>query len=267
MLFTLSPAKTLDFDTPSTVAKPTTPRFVTQSTQLIDLLKTQTPADISALMDLSDALAALNVSRYQRWRPRFTDKNSKPAVLAFMGDVYEGLAAASLSAEDLDYAQQHVRILSGLYGVLRPLDRMQPYRLEMGTPLANSAGKNLYAFWGDTLTDSLNLELKKQAVPVLVNLASEEYFKSVKRAKIKARVVDCVFEDSKNGQHKVISFYAKRARGLMARFAITQRIDQVEGLKAFDLEGYRFEATVSDENRLVFRRETPPLPAKGKSAQ
>jgi cytoplasmic iron level regulating protein YaaA (DUF328/UPF0246 family) len=259
MLFVLSPAKSLDYETPSKVTQPTTPQFVAQSAELIDILKTKSQAEIAALMDLSDPLAALNVARYGVWSQRFTDSNSKPAVLAFNGDVYEGLDAASLSEEDLQWAQQHLLILSGLYGVLRPLDRMQPYRLEMGTALDNARGKNLYAFWGDTLAGHINERLQSDASPVIVNLASQEYFKSVRPSAgsrwLKPRIVECVFEDWKAGQYKVISFHAKRARGLMARFAITRRLSTPQGLQDFDLEGYVHAAEASDEQRLVFRRK------------
>jgi cytoplasmic iron level regulating protein YaaA (DUF328/UPF0246 family) len=259
MLLVLSPAKSLDYETPSKVSRPTTPQFVAQSAELIDILKTKSQAEIAALMDLSDPLAALNVARYGVWSQRFTDSNSKPAVLAFNGDVYEGLDAASLSEEDLQWAQQHLLILSGLYGVLRPLDRMQPYRLEMGTALDNARGKNLYAFWGDTLAGHINERLQSDASPVIVNLASQEYFKSVRPSAgsrwLKPRIVECVFEDWKAGQYKVISFHAKRARGLMARFAITRRLSTPQGLQDFDLEGYVHAAEASDEQRLVFRRK------------
>ena len=258
MLFVISPAKTLDFDTPATTERYTLPRFTEQSAELIDILKQKTPADIASLMDLSEPLSVLNVSRYQAWRPKFTKTNSKQAVLAFMGDVYEGLDARSLDADSLDHAQARLRILSGLYGVLRPLDRMQPYRLEMGTRLAHAKGRNLYDFWGDALTESLNTELAKFAEPVLVNLASDEYFKAVKPKKLKARLVECSFEDLKNGRYKIISFYAKRARGLMARYALTKRLSQPEQLRDFDVEGYRFAPDASDENRYVFRRDAVP---------
>ncbi|MFM9916247.1 MAG: peroxide stress protein YaaA [Rhizobacter sp.] len=259
MLFLLSPAKTLDYDTPSPVEHPTTPQFVKQSAQLIGLLKTKSVADIAALMDLSDPLAALNVARYGVWSTRFTEKNSKPALLAFNGDVYEGLDAPSLGADDLDWAQQHLLILSGLYGLLRPLDRMQPYRLEMGTALENVQGRNLYAYWGDTLARHINQRLKSDPSPVIVNLASQEYFKAVRPTSnnqwLKPRVVECVFEDWKGGQYKVISFFAKRARGLMARYAIQHRLLTPHGLQAFDLEGYGYDHAASEPHRLVYRRK------------
>ena len=254
MLFLLSPAKSLDYDTPSTVARPSTPQFVERSTELIELLRPKSAAQIARLMDLSKPLAELNVARYAAWRPRFTARNSKPALLAFNGDVYEGLNATTLNATELAWAQRHVAILSGLYGVLRPLDRMQPYRLEMGTALRNPQGKDLYAFWGDTITEHLNARMAGQAAPVVVNLASQEYFKAVRREALNARVIDCVFEDWKNDRYKIISFFAKHARGLMARYAVTERLARPAGLKKFKLEGYAFAEAVSEPDRLVFRR-------------
>ena len=254
MLFLLSPAKSLDFDTPAGQTPHTQPLFVKQAAELIDILKQKSPQDIASLMRLSDALAGLNAARYQAWRPKFTAQNAKQAVLAFNGDVYDGLDAKTLGAADLAWAQDHVCILSGLYGVLRPLDYMQPYRLEMGTALANARGKNLYAFWGTQIADYLNTRLAADMTPVVVNLASQEYFKSVDTKALKARVVDCVFEDFKGGHYKIISFYAKRARGLMARFAATQRLSLPEQLKGFDLDGYAFVPAVSSADTLVFRR-------------
>ena len=255
MLFLLSPAKSLDFDTPAPGVAHTQPQFVSQAQALIDILRELSPQDVAELMDLSDTLSGLNVARYQAWTPKFTAKNAKQAVLAFNGDVYEGLDAKSLSADDLAWAQAHVAILSGLYGVLRPLDYMQPYRLEMGTKLANPLGKDLYKFWGSQIADYINKQLSKQEQAVVVNLASQEYFKSVDRKALQARVVECVFEDYKGGNYKVISFMAKRARGLMARYAVLKRVTKVEQLKKFKLEGYAFDSAVSEPDRLVFRRK------------
>lgn len=255
MLFLLSPAKSLDYDTPVADLPHTTPHFVRQSTQLIKVLRGCSPQQIGELMDISDPLAALNVARYQTWSPRFTARNSRQAVLAFNGDVYEGLDARSLSAEDLAWAQDHIAILSGLYGVLKPLDHMQPYRLEMGTRLATDAGSNLYQFWGPRIANHLNARLRADTTPVVVNLASQEYFKSVDQRTLAARVVECVFEDWKSGQYKVISFFAKRARGLMARHAVMQRLATPRQLEGFDLEGYAFAAAASEPDRLVFRRK------------
>ena len=233
----------------------TLPQFLPQSAELIEVLRPKSPQQIAELMDLSDALAALNVARYETWSPKFTATNSKQAVLAFNGDVYDGLDAKSLSPAALDWAQQHVCILSGLYGVLRPLDRMQPYRLEMGTALANPKGKNLYAFWGTQIAEHLNQRLAKDTAPVIVNLASQEYFKAVDLKTLKARVIECVFEDYKGGQYKIISFFAKRARGLMARYATLNQVNHPDGLRAFDLDGYAYAAEASSPDRLVFRRK------------
>ncbi|NLY65259.1 MAG: peroxide stress protein YaaA [Alcaligenaceae bacterium] len=255
MLFVLSPAKKLDYDTPLSIKKHTQPLFVPQATELIEILKTKSAEDISALMSLSPALSELNVNRYATWVPTFDQHNSRQALFAFNGDVYEGLDASTLNAEQVDWAQEHVAILSGLYGVLRPLDLMQPYRLEMGTRLENAQGKNLYAFWGSQLATYLNERLQAQKSKVLVNLASEEYFKSVDLKTLDARVVQCVFQDYKNGVYKIISFNAKRARGLMARFAIETKAQKPEDLKLFDKEDYRFDPSVSSEDKLVFRRK------------
>lgn len=255
MLFLLSPAKSLDYDTPPQVATHTPTLFPRQSTELIGVLREKTPQQISTLMKLSDSLAGLNVARYQAWSPRFSAKNSKQAVLAFDGDVYGGLAAKTLSESQLDWAQAHVCILSGLYGVLRPLDRMQPYRLEMGTALAVGETKNLYQFWGSQIADYLNQRAAADTSPVVVNLASEEYFKAVDRKALKPRVVSCVFEEFKGGKYKIISFNAKRARGLMVRYAIEKKITSVKKLERFDAEGYRFEPAASVPDRLVFRRK------------
>ena len=233
----------------------TLPQFAAQSAELIEVLRPKSPQQIAELMDLSDALAALNVARYAAWTPKFTAENAKQAILAFNGDVYDGLDAKSLSAEALSWAQQHVCILSGLYGVLRPLDRMQPYRLEMGTALANPKGKNLYAFWGAQIAEHLNQKLAKDTTPVIVNLASQEYFKAVDLKTLKARVIECVFEDYKGGQYKIISFFAKRARGLMARYATLKQVNHPDGLRAFNLDGYAFAPAASSPDRLVFRRK------------
>ena len=256
MLFLLSPAKSLDYNSPAPPELAhTLPQFVKQSAQLIELLRQFSPQQISELMDLSDALAALNVARYEAWRPKFTAKNSKQAILAFNGDVYDGMDAKSLKAADLEWAQSHVLMLSGLYGALRPLDRMQPYRLEMGTKLGNPLGNNLYKFWGSTVAHHLNAQLAADKMPVIVNLASNEYFKVVDRKILRARVVECVFEEYKNGQYKVISFMAKRARGMMARFAIQKRIQDVKKLEGFSSDGYAYHAGSSTPDRLVFRRK------------
>jgi cytoplasmic iron level regulating protein YaaA (DUF328/UPF0246 family) len=270
MLFLLSPAKTLDYETPlpdtvaavSAGAKPGafTPRYGTESARLIEVLREKSVADIAALMDLSTDLATLNVERYHAWSPRATPRNSRPALFAFNGDVYDGLRARSLSADELAWAQDHVCLLSGLYGVLRPLDKLQPYRLEMGTSLQTERGGSLYAWWGDTVARHLNAMQRGVPEPVVVNLASQEYFRVTQardakgRPVLKARVVECVFEDWKNGEWKVISFFAKRARGAMARHAIHHRIATPAGLESFAEDGYRFAPSASEPDRLVFRR-------------
>ena len=236
--------------------KASDPLFPGAAAELIEVLRHKTPAEVASLMDLSDKLAQLNVARYAAWQPEPTPDNSKPAVLAFDGDVYEGLDAKTLKTADLAWAQEHVVILSGLYGVLRPLDRLQPYRLEMGTALATPRGRDLYAFWGDRIAAHLNERLAPESDPVVVNLASQEYARAALRPALKARVVECVFEDWKGGQYKIISFFAKRARGLMARWAVQHRVVATERLQAFDLGGYGFDADASAPDRLVFRRRT-----------
>lgn len=255
MLIVLSPAKTLDYDTPLTTDEHTLPDFIEDSAELVGGLKQLSPADLSNLMGISDALAVLNVTRFAEWSKKFTKKNARQAILAFNGDVYEGFDAGSLTAKQLAYTQSHVRILSGLYGVLRPLDLMQPYRLEMGTRFVNARGKDLYAFWGGQVTEALNKALAAHKRKVLVNLASEEYFKVVRPKLLDAEVITPVFEDWKGGRYKVISFHAKRARGMMARFAAAKGITQVEKLKEFEVEGYAYDERVSTENHWVFRRK------------
>lgn len=255
MLLLLSPAKTLDYETPPATDRHSQPLFTEQSAELIDVLRTKSVDDIASLMDLSEALSTLNVERYAQWKPKFTTKESKAAVLAFDGDVYEGLDAPSLTPAQLDWAQDHLLILSGLYGALRPLDLMRPYRLEMGTRLETEKGRNLYQFWGPRIADYLNQRLDEaDGERLVLNLASEEYFKAVDRKTLNARVVQCVFEDWKGGKYKVISFHAKRARGLMARHVVTHKARTLRGVQNFNAEGYAFDATVSDDDRLVFRR-------------
>ncbi|NEX59812.1 peroxide stress protein YaaA [Noviherbaspirillum galbum] len=259
MLIVLSPAKTLDYDTPPVTDEKTLPEFIPQAAELIEVLRKLSAADVASLMDVSDSIATLNVARFASWSRRFTSNNAKQAVLAFDGDVYDGLQAPSLSPKQLAYLQSSVRILSGLYGVLRPLDLMQPYRLEMGTRLANGRGKDLYTFWGDQVTQAINAALASQKGKrgkVLVNLASEEYFKVVKPRLLDAPVITPVFEDWKNGRYKVISFFAKRARGLMARHAAVNNISQPAKLKEFSEDGYAFDAEASSDAVWVFRRRT-----------
>jgi len=254
MLFLLSPAKKLDYDSPLPSSLYTDPLFVPEARVLIDVLRKKSASEVAGLMSLSPALAQLNVDRYAGWSDQFTQTNARPAALAFNGDVYEGLQASTLSEQDLQWAQDHVAILSGLYGVLRPLDLMQPYRLEMGTKLPNPAGKNLYDYWKDKIAPYLNERLARDKNPVIVNLASEEYFRSVNQKVLKAQVIDCVFQDQKGDAWKIISFYAKRARGLMARYVVENRIDRLEKLSQFDSEGYCFAPEVSTPQKLVFRR-------------
>jgi len=255
MLFLLSPAKSLDYESELSGQPHSPPLFVKQSKELIALLRQYSPQQIAELMDLSDKLSSLNVARYAAWSSRATEKNARQSVLAFDGDVYDGLAAKTLSVQDLAWLQDHVCILSGLYGVLRPLDLMQPYRLEMGTALKGPHGKDLYQFWGQQIATYLNARLKIDKTSVVVNLASQEYFKAVDTKTLKGRVVECVFQEYKGGQYKIVSFFAKKARGLMARYAATQRIETPDQLRAFDLEGYAWCASESTQDRLVFRRK------------
>ncbi len=256
MLLLVSPAKDLDLAPLTKKITVTQPQLLTQSQQLADICKTLTPIDLSGLMHISDKLAGLNAARFAQWQLPFTEQNAKAALFAFNGDVYQGLDAQSLSADDLSFAQQHLRILSGLYGVLRPLDLMQPYRLEMGTKLANPQGKDLYAFWQDKITGVLNQQLAELNSEVVVNLASQEYFKAVKPRLLQGRLITPVFKDFKNGQYKIISFFAKKARGLMARYIIQHRLSQAEQLQHFDLAGYRFSAEQSSSKELVFLRHS-----------
>lgn len=254
MLIVLSPAKSLDFTTAPHVRRYSQPQWLDHSAELIADLKQLSPVQVAELMAISDKLAVLNVGRFGDWQPPFTPENAKQAVLAFDGDVYDGLAAKTLSAEDLDFAQDHLAILSGLYGLLKPLDLIQPYRLEMGTRFANPRGKDLYAFWGGRLADAINGQLDADPSPVLINLASEEYFKAVGEARIRHRVITPVFEDYKGGRYKIISFFAKKARGLMSRYLITRRLLDPEALKEFDVDGYAYSPAASEGDRWVFRR-------------
>ncbi len=252
MLIVISPAKTLDFETAATTESYSQPRFLEESQLLINELNNLSTADIASLMKLSDKLAALNMVRFQTWHAPFNLDNAKQALLAFKGDVYTGLDAETLDDSGLEYAQHHLRILSGLYGVLKPLDLMQPYRLEMGTKLANEKGKDLYQFWGNQLRESIEAELTDG---VLINLASNEYFKAIEAKKLKARIITPVFKDWKNGQYKIISFYAKKARGLMSRYIIDHKINQPENIKKFDSQGYRYSPEISEADQWVFLRD------------
>jgi len=256
MLLIISPAKTLDYQTPTPTHPFTQPDFLDHSALLIKQLRELSPTDISSLMSISDKLAQLNAARFQAWSTPFDPDNAKQAVLAFKGDVYTGLAAETLNNKQLAFAQQHLRILSGLYGLLRPLDLMQAYRLEMGTRFANPRGKDLYQFWGSLITDQLNQTLAEQKSKVLVNLASNEYYKAVQPGSINGEIITPVFKDWKNGQFKIISFYAKKARGLMCRYAIDHEIKQPEKLQDFDYEGYAYNPAMSSEREWVFTRDT-----------
>jgi uncharacterized protein len=255
MLIILSPAKTLDYEEMVSPLPTTLPNFIPQSSELIQILKKFSVQEVAELMDLSDKLSALNVARYASWSKTFTEQNSKAAIFAFNGDVYEGLDAHSLTKKQLEFCQAHVRILSGLYGVLKPLDRMQAYRLEMGTMLKNKKGNDLYSFWGKTVTQSLQEEFAQMKNPFLLNLASEEYFKVVQAKDLQCPVISPIFQDEKDGKFKIISFYAKKARGLMARFAIQNKIKDPEQLETFNLEGYYFVEELSKPLSPVFQRK------------
>ncbi|NKG33322.1 peroxide stress protein YaaA [Acinetobacter junii] len=255
MLALISPAKTLDYTTALPTDTHTQPRLLEQSQQLIDVCRKLSATEIASLMTVSEKIANLNVERFRDWNAEFDFSNARQALFAFKGDVYTGLDAYHLKDQDIDFAQQHLRMLSGLYGLLRPLDLMMPYRLEMGTKLKNSRGNNLYEFWGSIITEQINQDLAEIDAKVLVNLASDEYYKSVNEKKIQAEIIKPVFLDQKNGKYKVISFYAKKARGLMARYLIENKLSQVEQLKAFDSEGYYFDAESSSDKELVFKRD------------
>ena len=255
MLLVVSPAKNLDFDSPLATDKFTQPSMLEHSKLLINECIKLTPAQLSSLMGISDKLAGLNAARFGEWTTPFTPDNARPAVLAFNGDVYTGLDAQTFKRKDFEFAQQHMRILSGLYGLMKPLDLMQAYRLEMGSKLVNDRGTNLYQFWGDIITQELNQALMAQGDDVLVNLASNEYFKSVKKQSLKATIITPAFKDWKNGQYKMISFFAKKARGLMARYIIENQLTDVEQLKGFDLAGYQFNSDFSQGNDWVFTRK------------
>jgi cytoplasmic iron level regulating protein YaaA (DUF328/UPF0246 family) len=257
MLMVLSPAKTLDFESPIVPVTPTRPAFAADSRRLVERLRELAPHELATLMDLSDPLAALNAARYAAFRAAPRAAHVRPAVLAFDGDVYDGLAARTMDEESLAFAQRHLRILSGLYGVLRPLDAMQPYRLEMGTRLATAQGRDLYEYWGDRPARALRRALRDAGGEVLVNLASEEYFRAVERKALGVPVIQPVFQERRAGVWRVISFSAKRARGMMARHAIRRRAVRAEELQAFREDGYRFDEPASDAATWYFRREMP----------
>jgi cytoplasmic iron level regulating protein YaaA (DUF328/UPF0246 family) len=255
MLALISPAKTLDYESALPTDQHTLPRLLEHSQQLIDVSRKLSASEIASLMSVSEKIAQLNVARFRDWQPEFNFSNARQAIFAFKGDVYTGLDAYALSEQDIEFAQNHLRMLSGLYGLLRPLDLMIPYRLEMGTKLANARGHNLYEFWGDQITQLVNQDLAQANSELLVNLASDEYYKAVKESKIQAEIIKPVFLDQKNGKYKVISFYAKKARGLMARYMIQNQLQHAEDLKSFNTDGYYFDAASSSKAELVFKRD------------
>ena len=257
MLAIISPAKTLDYNSPAPTRKHTEPQFLEDSSELIDELREFAPPDVADLMGISSKLAELNVERYATWRTPFTRRNARQAILAFKGDVYLGLDAYSYTERDFTWAQKHVRILSGLHGLLKPLDLIQPYRLEMGTRLKNGRGSDLYEFWGDKVTDALNGAVAAQKQPLLINLASNEYFNVLDAGRIDARIVTPTFRDLKNGRYKFLSFFAKKARGLMTSYIVRNRVSTLKALRAFDWQGYRFSKEQSRADEWVFLRDRP----------
>ena len=255
MLIVISPAKTLDYETPPKTKVFTTPDYLGHSQQLINCLRNFSSLDISDLMNVSAKIADLNFDRYESWKKPFTVKNAKQSILAFKGDVYTGLNAETFKSDDFKFAQNHLRVLSGLYGLLRPLDLMQPYRLEMGTKLKTDKGKNLYEFWGSDITEGLNKQLKKIKSDILINLASNEYFKSVKTKELNAEIITPAFKEYKNGEYKMIGIYAKKARGLLSRYIIENKLSDPEDIKSFKEDGYRFSKQLSKGNNWVFTRK------------
>lgn len=255
MLALISPAKTLDYETALPTEKFTQPRLLDHSQELIEVASKLSASEIASLMSVSEKIATLNAERFRDWQPEFNFANARQAIFAFKGDVYTGLNAYQLEKQDIDYAQKHLRMLSGLYGLLRPLDLIMPYRLEMGTKLKNTRGNNLYEFWGNTITETINADLAQAESELLVNIASDEYYKSVKDSKIKAEIIKPVFLDQKNGKYKVISFYAKKARGLMARYLLENKIERAEDIKSFNTDGYYFDVESSLKGELVFKRD------------
>lgn len=255
MLVVVSPAKNLDYESDTPAVKASQPRWLDRAERLVEICRKMSPQELGSLMKISDKLAGLNAARFEQWQRPFTGDNARPALFAFNGDVYAGLEASSLSADEIDYAQSHLRILSGLYGVLRPLDLMQPYRLEMGTKLENPAGKNLYDYWGDSIAKALNEDMQEADTQLLINLASNEYFSAVDTKVLKGDIITPVFKDEKNGKYKIISFYAKKARGMMARFILNEKPRSVSDLKQFDTAGYQFNEAASEGNTLVFHRK------------
>lgn len=255
MLAIISPAKTLDLESAVPNFTFTQPHLTEHSEQLIEICRQLAPAQIASLMSISDKLAGLNAARFADWQKEHNEQNSRAAIYAFKGDVYTGLEVETLNQDDIQFAQQHLRMLSSLYGLLRPLDLMQAYRLEMGTKLTNPKGKDLYAFWGTVITEALQQAIDQQGDNILINLASDEYYKSVKETQLNAQIIKPIFLDNKGGKYKVISFYAKKARGLMCRYIIQNRLTEIEQLKDFDLGGYWFDPTSSTQTEFVFKRD------------
>jgi cytoplasmic iron level regulating protein YaaA (DUF328/UPF0246 family) len=254
MLTLLSPAKTLDFESTTETFVCTKPEFLNLTQDLIHGLLKLSTEEIGKLMNISPKLADLNTTRFQEWSLNHNKQNSKQAILAFKGDVYEGLRAWEFKKSDFSYAQKHLRVLSGLYGILKPLDLIQPYRLEMGTVYPNPSGKNLYDFWGDSLADAINKDLKKNKIKFVINLASQEYFKAAQGSKIEGEIISPSFLDEKNGKYKIISFYAKKARGYMANYIITNQVSTPDGLFNFDLNGYQYSKSDSSSESPFFVR-------------
>ena len=252
MLVVVSPAKKLDFDNPTNIDKFSQPAFLTEASELCKIAKTKTAGDLKSMMGISDKLAELNVQRFKDFSTPFDLSNAKQAIFAFNGDTYTGLDAGSLTEKDLDYAQDHFRILSGMYGVLRPLDLMQAYRLEMGIKLSNPKGEDLYDFWGDKIAKNLDGENQT----AIINCASNEYFKSIDKSTLKTPIIETVFKEVKDGKAKIVSFSAKRARGMMARFIIQNKIEKPAGLKDFDSTGYKYQPSESNDNTFVFHRNS-----------
>ncbi len=254
MLIVVSPAKKLDYDTPPVTERYSQPDFLDQSQLLINNLRNYSALDLAELMKLSMNLAELNFDRYHDWTPEFTTANAKQCLLAFKGDVYAGMDAESFTEQDLDHAQSHLRILSGLYGLLKPLDLMMPYRLEMGTRLPNSRGKNLYEFWGERITGAINTQLRAQGDDILINLASNEYFKAVKPKLVRGRIITPQFKERKGDDYRMIGIFAKRARGLLSRYILRNRLQEPESIKEFDVDGYGFNESLSKGDQWVFTR-------------
>ncbi|MDF1658337.1 MAG: peroxide stress protein YaaA [Verrucomicrobiales bacterium] len=261
MLAVISPAKTLDFECQLPAHRPTKPQYLDEADEIIGVLRKKSRPQLQELMKLSENLAELNFVRYKEWNPDPSEDTSRAALFAFRGDVYTGFELDTYGTDDLKYAQSHLRILSGLYGILRPLDRIQPYRLEMGTALKTAKGKNLYEYWGEQLTDGLRRSIKKSDTNFLVNLASNEYFSAISPDRLDTEIITPQFKQLKNGSYKFLSFYGKKARGMMSDFMIRERIDTPEGLKDFSREGYSFNQSLSEGNNWVFTRDEVPAKA------